>query len=240
MIVCINHHFRAFKRIFTHIWITHWNYRMWMSPIEFYSRKSISIPMYWHNYKTIPKMKATMKYRAKRVANSNQVRSFNIKCSILVSCFNKVWFFYSILESPIEEVTDALYGKWRNFMMTHNLDLKMPEILFDGATFRITPRAFEGDGALIKLEMIPRDLQESDSDSGRLFGLKKHISKFLKSKCTQSHTSRPWSTGPLVMLLKHSIVHMHKHNGHLFWDLEHSWMVINSLIYLQCRKIPQK
>ncbi|XP_055298911.1 uncharacterized protein LOC129566739 isoform X2 [Sitodiplosis mosellana] len=85
-------------------------------------------------------------------------------------------------ESPIEEVTDALYGKWRNFMMTHNLELKMPEILFDGATFRITPRAFDGDGALVKFEMIPKQLQEVESESGRLFGLKKHIKKFFKNK----------------------------------------------------------
>lgn len=98
--------------------------------------------------------------------------------------------FSLILESPIEEVTDALYGKGRNFIMTHNLELKMPDILFDGATFRITPRAFEGDGALIKFEMIPKDPQESELDSGRLFGIKKHISKFLKSKCT-SHSYRP-------------------------------------------------
>ncbi|XP_031617265.1 uncharacterized protein LOC116337090 isoform X2 [Contarinia nasturtii] len=85
-------------------------------------------------------------------------------------------------ESPIEEVTDALYGKWRNFMMTHNLELKMPEVLFDGATFRITPRAFDGDGALVKFEMIPKALEERESDVGRLFGLKKHIKKFLKNK----------------------------------------------------------
>lgn len=91
-------------------------------------------------------------------------------------------------ESPIEEVTDALYGKWRNFMMTHNLEMKMPEILFDGATFRVTPRGFDGDGALIKLEVIPKALDEVQPEA-RLFGLKKKISKtfhFLKSKCTQS------------------------------------------------------
>lgn len=89
------------------------------------------------------------------------------------------------LESPIEEVTDALYGKWRNFMMTHNLELKMPEMLFDGATFRITPRAIEGDGALMKFEMIPKGIEENDSQ-GRLFGLKKLSKKihFFKSKCT--------------------------------------------------------
>lgn len=66
-------------------------------------------------------------------------------------------------------------------MMTHNLELKMPEILFDGATFRITPRAFEGEGALIKLEMIPKELDENQGTGRILF---KKISKFLKSKCT--------------------------------------------------------
>lgn len=66
-------------------------------------------------------------------------------------------------------------------MMTHNLELKMPEMLFDGATFRITPRAFEGDGALVKLEMIPKALEE-DRPTGRF--LLKKISKLLKSKFT--------------------------------------------------------
>lgn len=78
-------------------------------------------------------------------------------------------------------------------MMTHNLELKMPEILFDGATFRVTPRAFEGDGALIKLEMIPKSLEETPSD-GRLFGLKKLSKKFLhlKSKCTPPDSHLSW------------------------------------------------
>lgn len=65
--------------------------------------------------------------------------------------------------------------------------MKMPEILFDGATFRLTPRGFDGDGALIKFEMIPKELDDIQPE-GRLFGLKKKISKtfhFLKSKCTQ-------------------------------------------------------
>lgn len=124
--------------------------------------------------------------------------------------------FYSQIESPIEEVTDALYGKWRNFMMTHNLELKMPEMLFDGATFRITPRAFDGDGALVKFEMIPKELQEVESDSGRLFGLKKHISKFLKSKCTDPIPNVLVNWPPAHAPAKHTQTHMHKHNGHHF------------------------
>lgn len=102
-------------------------------------------------------------------------------------------------------------------MMTHNLELKMPEILFDGATFRITPRAFDGDGALVKFEMIPKQLQEVEPDStGRLFGLKKHISKFFKSKCTTPSCPHvvPVCWLPLLMFPKSTHSHMHKHNSH--------------------------
>lgn len=95
----------------------------------------------------------------------------------------KLIFPVSFSESPIEEVTDALYSKWRGFMMTHNVELKMPDMIFDGATFRITPRAFEGDGALVKLEMIPRPLEEART-SGRF--LLKKISKLLLSKCNRN------------------------------------------------------
>lgn len=78
-------------------------------------------------------------------------------------------------------------------MMTHNLELKMPEILFDGATFRITPRSFEGEGTLFKFEMIPKGLEENGPE-GRLFGLKKLSKKILhfKSKCTNPQTQSPW------------------------------------------------
>lgn len=146
--------------------------------------------------------------------------------------------FISWLESPIEEVTNALYGKWRNFMMTHNLELKMPEILFDGVTFRITPRAFEGDGTLFKFEMLPKALEERSASEGRLFGLKKLSKTFLhfKSKCTTSATIPKC---PLVNWLPIAVHNeskikkikmktnsltitrpMHKHNGHIFLSIE--------------------
>ena len=154
-------------------------------------------------------------------------------------------FFHTFSESPIEEVTDALYGKWRNFMMTHNLELKMPEMLFDGATFRITPRAFDGDGALVKFEMIPKQLQEVEPDStGRLFGLKKHISKFFKSKCTTPSCPTVvlvcWL--PLLMFPKSTHSHMHKHNSHslfnsFFFSILYSF---NRYIFFIHRKILQK
>ncbi|XP_059610875.1 uncharacterized protein LOC132257853 [Phlebotomus argentipes] len=84
-----------------------------------------------------------------------------------------------LAESPIEEVTNALYGKGVKFVMTHDLQLKMPEMFFDGATLKISPRSFEGNGALVKVELVPRtDLEPKDT--GRIFF--KHIKKHLKNK----------------------------------------------------------
>lgn len=59
--------------------------------------------------------------------------------------------------------------------------MKLPDMVFDGATFQVTPRGFDGDGVLVKLEMIPKALEESQP---RI--LFKKISKKLNkiSKCT--------------------------------------------------------
>lgn len=64
-------------------------------------------------------------------------------------------------------------------MVTHNMDVKLPEIMFDGATFRISPRSIEGNGIIAKLEYIPNTSTEVEGrgydDMARLF--KKKISK---------------------------------------------------------------
>lgn len=61
------------------------------------------------------------------------------------------------------------------------MNFKLPEFVFDGATFRISPRSIEGNGIVAKLEYIPSvDTQveaRSGSDLARLF--KKKISKSL-------------------------------------------------------------
>lgn len=150
----------------------------------------------------------TTKYPREKHGNLNQVLDHRI----FVQCiFTSVFLFPA---SPIEEVTDALYGKWRHFMMTHNLELKMPDILFDGATVRITPRAFEGEGTLFKLEMIPKAFDVDSQVDGRLFGLKKKISKtfhFLKSKCTHPlpSKSRPGKLAHSYLLTK---IHTRSYN----------------------------
>ncbi|XP_063706260.1 uncharacterized protein LOC134835318 [Culicoides brevitarsis] len=86
-----------------------------------------------------------------------------------------------IPETPIEEVTAALYDKSLNFMVTHNMEFKMPEMMFDGAVFKVSPRAIEGNGIIAKLELLPKqELQERIDSSPRIF-LKK-IKKNIKQK----------------------------------------------------------
>lgn len=62
-----------------------------------------------------------------------------------------------------------MYGKGVKFAMTHDIQLKMPKMLFDGSILRISPRSFEGNGALIKIELEPdtSELQNSHG-TGRL------------------------------------------------------------------------
>lgn len=73
-------------------------------------------------------------------------------------------------------MTNALYGKSVKFVMTHDMEVKLPEIVFDGATFRISPRAIEGNGVIAKLELIPKVEIEARAKS-RLFHIKKKIRK---------------------------------------------------------------
>ncbi|XP_050325197.1 uncharacterized protein LOC126756284 [Bactrocera neohumeralis] len=95
-------------------------------------------------------------------------------------------------ETPIEEVTNALYGKSVKFAMTHDMEIKLPEMMFDGATFRISPRSFEGNGIIAKLELIPKQEVEA-----RLAGkiIMKKIQKFLRSKLLLSFLA-------LVLIIK--------------------------------------
>lgn len=65
-------------------------------------------------------------------------------------------------------------------MVTHDMNFQLPEMVFDGATFRVSPRAIEGNGIIAKLEYVPKlpsELNErsTPSDVARLF--KKKISK---------------------------------------------------------------
>lgn len=64
----------------------------------------------------------------------------------------------------------------------------MPEIMFDGATFRVSPRAIEGNGIIAKLELLPKqELQERMDSSPRIFF--KKISEFDYNHSAMQHIS---------------------------------------------------
>ncbi|XP_032523570.2 uncharacterized protein LOC116774898 [Danaus plexippus] len=79
-------------------------------------------------------------------------------------------------ETPLEEVTDALYGKGVKFLMTHDMKIALPELMFDGATLKVSPRALTKTGALVHIDLEPR---HSNGD-GRIFINK--IKKYVKKK----------------------------------------------------------
>lgn len=80
-------------------------------------------------------------------------------------------------ETPLEEVTDALYDKSVQFLVTHDMKLQLPEIFFHGATLKISPRALTKSGALVHLDLIPKD---NEFGQGRIFF--KKIKKYLRKK----------------------------------------------------------
>ncbi|KDR19958.1 hypothetical protein L798_05237, partial [Zootermopsis nevadensis] len=64
-------------------------------------------------------------------------------------------------------LTDVLYEKGVNFIMTHDLVLQLPEMVFGGAVVRISPKGVEEDGgAMFKLEV---NQGKNDSGEGRIF-----------------------------------------------------------------------
>lgn len=61
--------------------------------------------------------------------------------------------------SPLEEVTSSLRNKAYKFMLTHDMRLQMPDTLFDGAILQLSPRHFEDNGLVAKLEFVPKPSQ---------------------------------------------------------------------------------
>lgn len=54
----------------------------------------------------------------------------------------------------------------------------MPDIVFDSATFRISPRSVEGNGIIAKIEFIPKtEIEDRSENTPRIFF--KKISKYL-------------------------------------------------------------
>jgi len=79
----------------------------------------------------------------------------------------------------LSDVTDILYDKGTQFLMTHDLEMELPQMFFGGGAIRIEPKSFveasdtEEEGALVKI--VFKSPVESDAGSGRFLH---HISKF--------------------------------------------------------------
>ncbi|XP_046409225.1 uncharacterized protein LOC124174158 [Ischnura elegans] len=73
------------------------------------------------------------------------------------------------VEAPVEATgEDGLYEKGARFLMDHDVSIQLPQTLFGGSVLKLSPRSFEEDGVLLKLEMAEgRGVQEGPE--GRLF-----------------------------------------------------------------------
>lgn len=65
--------------------------------------------------------------------------------------------------NPLEEVTKSVQDKIKEFFVTHDVQLALPEFVAEGASVRISPRAFQDGGALIKLDLTGEAEERSSS-----------------------------------------------------------------------------
>lgn len=82
-------------------------------------------------------------------------------------------------DAPLEESSSALKKKLVEFMMTHDMELKLPDVIFDGAVFKISPRSLSNDGAMVKLDMLPKELATTNGQPRIFF---KKLSKYTVSR----------------------------------------------------------
>lgn len=57
------------------------------------------------------------------------------------------------------DVMYVLQEKATKFFMTHNLQFNLPDSIMEGATVQISPRSLEETGAVLKVEILPKQLQ---------------------------------------------------------------------------------
>lgn len=72
------------------------------------------------------------------------------------------------LETPLEEMSRSLTDNTRKFFFTHDLELKLPDTFFLGSTLKVSPRSYQDDGAILKVELIPKSTDRSVGE-GRIF-----------------------------------------------------------------------
>ncbi|KAG7190689.1 hypothetical protein KM043_006767 [Ampulex compressa] len=87
--------------------------------------------------------------------------------------------FTDDLETPLEEVTNALRRKTLKFLATKDYEIQLPEFFFEGATVKLSPREIDENGALVRVDFGQRGLESQ----GRIF---KKIRKFIQNKLLMS------------------------------------------------------
>lgn len=78
--------------------------------------------------------------------------------------------FADELESPLEEIANALRRKTVKFLSTRNYEIQLPRFFFDGATVKVSPREVDENGALLRVDFGSQGVEQQ----GRIF---KKISK---------------------------------------------------------------
>lgn len=79
----------------------------------------------------------------------------------------------------LEEASRSLHDTTIKFLMTHDLELELPDYFFEGTILKFSPRSLEQNGALVKFEFVPNERRDLDDvGEGRIFFKKiKNLSK---------------------------------------------------------------
>lgn len=72
-------------------------------------------------------------------------------------------------DGPLGDIARTLRNKMVKFVMSHDVQLQLPETYFDGAIFKISPRSLSEDGALINLDILPNNQVWNPNGEGRIF-----------------------------------------------------------------------
>ncbi|XP_066154587.1 uncharacterized protein Osi17 isoform X3 [Euwallacea fornicatus] len=84
-------------------------------------------------------------------------------------------------EFPIEAMARTLQDNAAKFLMTHDLEVGLPEGIIPNSVLKIAPQGYGNSGALVNLEIISKDLEEARAmeEGGRTF---KKIRKFINER----------------------------------------------------------
>ncbi|KAF7279545.1 hypothetical protein GWI33_007064 [Rhynchophorus ferrugineus] len=84
-------------------------------------------------------------------------------------------------ESPIESMSRSLQDNAARFLMTHDVELSLPDTLFPNSVLKISPRGFQNQGTLLNVQIVPEDIPTDVDNVGESRTIKK-IQKFISEK----------------------------------------------------------